>query len=103
MPFAVPENLIRRGGGGGLRGQEASNQGPRSPELEEWSLLWARACGFEGSLGAVCRAGRHGYPRLALPCPHSLLWFLKASSSFIPSASSSLRAASISFSRRWMA
>lgn len=43
-----------------------------------------------------------GVSPLILPQLHSLLWFLKASSSFIPSASSSLRATSISFSRRWM-
>lgn len=40
-----------------------------------------------------------------IPLSHlySLLCLLKASSTFMPSVSSSLRAASISFSLRWMA
>lgn len=86
----------------GTGGPEASHQGHRSPEHEEWNLLWAGAQWVGGSLGAVHSARGRGAPQLILPELHSLLWFLKASSTFIPSASSSLRAASISFSRRWM-
>lgn len=56
-----------------------------------------------GLLGSEHSARRQRSPSLSLPCLYSLLWLLKASSSSVPLASSSLRAASISFSRRWMA
>lgn len=41
MPFAVLGSLMRKKKRKG--GLEASNQGHRSPEHEQWNLLWAGA------------------------------------------------------------
>lgn len=82
---------------------QASQQGHRTLEHEEWNQLWARPGELRNCRGLHTVLRDRGG---TLACPshlHSLLWFLKASSSSMPLASSSLRAASISFSRRWTA